>query len=463
MSRPVEMETTAPLSLNQEFLCAYDAGDDSGPFGPRYHDVRAWLVRGHLDAGRLRDALAALVARHESLRTRVIRRPDGRHQQILPPSVPAVTVEQVTPVDDDPWDETVETLLAEAETRSLPSTEPPLIRARLVRLAPDAAVVIVTAHHSAVDGFSMRVIGRELARLLGTPPGGDAGLDTPAQYRDFAHWQREVVAGAGAEPHRRYWTRALDGASIFTLPTDRTRGEARDDTTGIVRFHLDRAATEAALSIARDARVTPFMFFFAAYAAFAQGVQGSADVTVPTFTPGRIERFDATVGSFFNFMPLRIDGTGCRTFGDLLRVTRTAALDGFRHDVPAIPPLSPPLMVPAMAEDRATSVFQVFPFPDLLDDEQVGDLRFTEFTRRRRSQDLTSDIPDGTLWTVSVDTGPQTYGSVAYRKGLYDTATVESFVARYLAVLDAVIRDPDAALPLSRDAVAATDDVTKGG
>jgi condensation enzyme len=446
MSRQVGIEPRAPLSLNQEFLCAYDSGDDSGPFGPRYHDVRGWLVRGHLDAERLRHALRTLVIRHESLRTRVVRHPDGRYQEILSASTPSVVTDDISPVDPGLWDQTIEELLAGEETALLPGSEPPLIRVRLVRLAAAASVIIVTAHHSAVDGFSMRVIGRELARLLTTPPGEDAGLGDPRQYREFARWQHDFIAGDESKPRREYWSRILDGASLFTLPTDRPRSEARDNTTGVVRFHFDSRTTETALAIARSARATPFMFFFTAYLVFARQMQGSTDVTVPTFTSGRPAQFETTVGSFFNFMPLRVDDAGCRTFSDLMSVTRRVTLDGFRNDFPAIPALAPSMMAPAMSDDRATSVFQVFPFPELLDGERMGGLQFTEFRRRRTSQELTSDIPDGTLWTINVDTNLETFGSVAYRKGLYDTTSVQSFVDRYRAVVDTVTRDPNVEL-----------------
>jgi len=47
----------APLSLQQEFVVLFDGGGEDGPFGPHYHIVEAWRVRGPVDESALRRAL----------------------------------------------------------------------------------------------------------------------------------------------------------------------------------------------------------------------------------------------------------------------------------------------------------------------------------------------------------------------------------------------------------------------
>ena len=46
-----------PLSLNQEFVCLFDSGGEDGPFGPHYHIVEAWRVRGPVDVAAMQRAL----------------------------------------------------------------------------------------------------------------------------------------------------------------------------------------------------------------------------------------------------------------------------------------------------------------------------------------------------------------------------------------------------------------------
>src|SRR5215218_9507563 len=74
-----------PLSLNEEVWCALDQGDDFKVFGPRKIVVAGWRLRGPLDLPSLRAALADVVARHEVLRTIIVRDKDDPHARIHPP------------------------------------------------------------------------------------------------------------------------------------------------------------------------------------------------------------------------------------------------------------------------------------------------------------------------------------------------------------------------------------------
>ena len=51
-----------PLSLNQEFLCMFDDGTDSSPFGPRYHIMLSRRLIGPVNETALRGALLPIVS-----------------------------------------------------------------------------------------------------------------------------------------------------------------------------------------------------------------------------------------------------------------------------------------------------------------------------------------------------------------------------------------------------------------
>src|SRR5271154_455147 len=83
-----------PLSLSQERFVSMDQGDDSGVFGRRYLIVSPLRVTGPVDLAVLQGALDDVVARHELLRTVVVRDADPAYQQVYPPC----------PVPLDIWD-----------------------------------------------------------------------------------------------------------------------------------------------------------------------------------------------------------------------------------------------------------------------------------------------------------------------------------------------------------------------
>ncbi|MGD0066625.1 MAG: peptide synthase, partial [Streptosporangiaceae bacterium] len=77
--------TRYPLSFTQEWFLTMDNGDDGGPFGRRFVIVSALRVTGPVDLAVLRGALDDVVARHELLRTLVVRDADPPYQLVCPP------------------------------------------------------------------------------------------------------------------------------------------------------------------------------------------------------------------------------------------------------------------------------------------------------------------------------------------------------------------------------------------
>src|ERR1035438_4531956 len=74
-----------PLSFTQEWFITLDQGDDGGTFGHRFMIVCPVRVTGQVDLAVLQGALDDVVARHELLRTLVVRDADPPYQMVFPP------------------------------------------------------------------------------------------------------------------------------------------------------------------------------------------------------------------------------------------------------------------------------------------------------------------------------------------------------------------------------------------
>src|SRR5439155_26135923 len=118
----------------------------------------------------------------------------------------------------------VQRLATEEARRPFDLRRGPLLRARLLRLAEQDHVLLITMHHIVSDGWSAGVSARELAALYaayrsGAPP---ALPDAPIQYAEFAIWQRAWLQGEVLERQLAYWRRQLAGAPrVVRLPADR--------------------------------------------------------------------------------------------------------------------------------------------------------------------------------------------------------------------------------------------------
>lgn len=441
---------TGPLSFNQEFLSLFDQGSEAGPFGPRYHIVHGWRLRGPLDVDLLRDSLDRLVDRHEALRTTLVRTGDEAYQQVNPTSSPQLDVHDLPELSEEQRAAAAEQWLNDVESGTITVDELPHLRGILLRFDESDALLIFMFHHLASDGFSVRVLLRDLTRIYAAGRGlGEADLPPMYQYREFAEWQRSQLNNARAGRSLVYWKSTLDGAEITTLQTDHLKSAGLPAVTGVHRFTIGADVVRQAGAVAKRSRCSPFMVYFGAYQAFLRQVTGRTDIVAPTFSPGRANgRFDETVGSFFNFLPIRADLSGAQTFRDVLAAVRTSCLGAYANDLPAMQVFgaAPALMAPAMQDDQSPFVFQVFPFPHLLDRTQVGDLEYTELRRRLVSQPVGSDVPDGGLWTLNLDPSGDIVGSLQYRSNVFDEGTIAGLVQRYSDVLAAAVADPDAAL-----------------
>jgi condensation enzyme len=441
-----------PISLNQEFVCLFDHGDGHDPFDPRYHIVQGWRLAGQIGLDALRKALTDVVTRHEALRTLIVRGDGGRYQRILPPSQPELEIRDLAAEPRASRDQRAEALLQQVEAETISAERVPFVRAVLGRFDDQDAVLVLIVHHIATDGWSMRVLIRDLVNRYAAHRGfAVPELPEVRQYREFSLWQRQGSAAQDAS--RKFWRAKLDGARLTAIPTDLARSAELTQSTAAYRFLIPASVMSLVSRMVTVSRSTPFMVMLAAYELVVHEMTGATDLVVPTFTPGRGgSLFENSIGSFFNFIPLRTDIAGCQTFRDVLERTRRACLEAYAHDIPTIHIFAeaPGLMLPAMSDRAAPVVFQVFPDPNLLSDQFPGDLKYVEITRRLTSQPLTSAVPDGGLWTLNLDPSGDVIGSLSYQRNLFYETTISRMVKAFQQRLASAVSSPGAPLGLTR-------------
>jgi hypothetical protein len=440
-----------PLSLNQQFICLFDQGGEDGPFGHRYHMAAGWRIRGQVDDDALRRALYDLVVRHEALRTLIAGDPAGKCQVVYPPAGPDLLIREFPAGSGMSRDEQADWLIRQVESETISPERVPLLRVVLSRFDDWDAVLVLLVHHLGTDGWSMRLIVRDLATLYAAQCGHDvAPLPVAPAYRAYSQWQRSGAASAAAS--REYWHRRLDGARLTAIPTTFARADGLPPSTATHRFLIPAAVVSPMTEIAHAVRSSPFMFMLAAYMMVVSRMTNTTDLVVPTFTPGRGGGlFTDTVGSCFNLVPLRTDLAGCQTFIEVLERTRRSCLECYSHDIPSIDIFAeaPELMRPGMADRAATVVFQIFPDPVMLGDDVPGRLTYTEVTRRLISQPITSAIPDGVLWTLVPDTSGDVIGYTSYKRNLFDETTIADMVGEFQRVLRTVAAAPESSPDLA--------------
>jgi hypothetical protein len=461
-----------PLSYQQEFACLFDRGDGTGPFGPRYTIVGGWHASGRYDERALQHALHDVVVRHEALRTRIVRDsgpdggrdggPDGgrdggrdggaAHQLVLAASPPQLST-LALPGDPGPQarDLAAQKLLNEIEEAEFPIDSRPLLRAVVARFDESHWLLILVAHHTAVDGWSIQLIMRDLAVLYARRRGLDAGaLPAVAQYRDYAIWQRSQPLQDPAVVRRaQYWREKLDGAMITPISTDRLRSAGTPFVTAWYRYLIDADTRSAMARAATALHSSPFMVLAGVLSVLHAATTGRTDVVVPTFSSGRGESWTHDiVGSLFNLVPLRTEIAGCRSLRDVVIRIRSTCLEAYANELPfaLVWPLAPDLMAPAATDGSAALVFQVVQSPFIMHGDSIGGVRYRAIRRRTLSAPVGSDIPDGAIWSLEPHPDGEIVGTVGYSANLIDEGRIVQLVERYSDLLRAAVSDVDGRL-----------------
>ncbi len=435
-----------PLSLTQEWLLTMDEGDDGGPFGRRFLISCVRRITGGVDLAVLQGALDDVVARHELLRTLVVRDTDPPYQQVFPPCPVPLEVRDLPPVAGKSRDMVIQELIVEAQAGTISAREVPLLRALIARFDDRDSVLFLTVHHSVSDGWSVLVILRDLgafyqARVSGTEP----KLAEMRQYREYAEWQRASADSADDDGALSYWAAKLDGAQEFAIPNDHGQPGRYSRPYSMHVFTIDADTMAAAAALATAARGTLFIVMLSGIYVLANQLTGVTDLAVNVVTAGRNElQFHNTMGLFLNVVPFRTEIADCASFRDVVLKTRETFIEAMAHELPveAIVQTIPdyirsredkrrsPLLI-----SQPPSVHGGMTLPIAEGAEVVGEVLLEETE--------SSDIPSGTMWNLNMRPDGVLGGGVLFNLDEFEASTAQGWSAGLKRILASAVRDPD--------------------
>jgi len=434
-----------PLSFTQEWFLTLDQGDDGGTFGSRFTMVRPIQITGRVDLAVLQGALDDVVARHELLRTVVVRDADPPYQHVFPPCQVPLKVRDIPPATGKSRGTMLQDLLYESGVVN--AREVPLMDARLYKFDDRDSVMFLTVHHSACDAWSSEVILRDLgafyaARITGTA----AELPPVRQYREYAEWQRASATSSAEDGAPAYWRDKLSGAREFTIPNDHGHPEsyARPYSQRAHAIEADVMAKASALATA--SRTTLFPVLLSAFYVLAYQDTGATDLTIRAFTAGReVEQFHNTMGLFLNCVPFRTDIADCTSFRDIVAHAKETFFGAMAHELPVnVIEQSFPDFVKSR-DDLRTSQFIISPQVSQLGEELI--LPIADGARpiavRWRDEDGPRDIPSGTVWFVDVPAVGPLAGVVMFNLEEFDESTVAGWITDLQRILAKAVSDPD--------------------
>lgn len=426
-----------PLSFPQQRMWFMHEID---PDTTLYQVPTVLYLRGQLDRTALRQALAGVVARHETLRT-TFPAPGGRPYQFVAPDAEPPMPETDLGGRVDAAEQADRIATAQA-TMPFDLATGPLMRARLVRLAPDEYRLVLTFHHIIIDGWSLEILYRELGEFYSAEVTG-APIALPAvslRYIDYALWQRDRLRGEVRDELIRHWRAVLgDDPTALKPPTDRPRPARRSFRGAVVTRLIGPELTSRLRAFGRRERATPNMITLAAFTALLGAWSEASEVTVGIPAAGRTRpELAEMVGCLINMLPVRTDLSGEPGFRELVARTRAAVLDASAHQELPFATLVEALV---SRPDRDFSpVFRV------MFSYELQHRAFTFAGLRECVLDVTA--PPGTAkYDLSLYVAERRNAfalTLEYDSDLYGADTPTALLAAYERMLDDGLRDPEA-------------------
>ena len=434
---PVPRDGTLPCTFQQEGLWFVQRMD---PDSTAYHIGLGIRLRGELNLAALRQALHALVVRHEALRTRFVTR-DGVPRQVIDPPPPPTL-----PVVDLPADQ-VEQWATDEVCRRLELETGPVFRSALARVAPDDHVLALVVHHIVADGWSAAIVAGELSMpYAGAVAGFEPELPPlPVQPADHAAWQRDWLDGPELERQLEFWREALADLPTIDFPADRPRPANPTGAGSRREVPIPEQLAAVARDYARTHRVSFLAVLQAGLLTVLRRYTGQTDLPIGSIFSGRTRtELEPLVGYFANTLVLRTDASGEPSFAELINRCHDTVLAASAHqDVPFS------LVVDALQPERVTGRNPLFQISLTLQPGRGGGgagiltlgavtAEPVEVYAGHARFDLAIEVaesPDGRLALA-----------VEYATELFDVDRIDRLIDHYLTALDRGLSTPQTAI-----------------
>jgi acyl-CoA synthetase (AMP-forming)/AMP-acid ligase II len=330
----VSRNETLPASPAQERLWTLQQAVPDLPF---FNILYALRVTSPLDATLLERSLNEIVRRHEILRTTIGVTGSRQIQIIAPRLTVPLAVDDLHKLSTSKREKAAHRLVQAELLHSFDLALGPLIRARVVQLAEDEYLLLITMHQMIADGGSFGVIAEELAALYEAFSTGKASpLPPPLQYADFAAWQSAWESHPSVAAQLDYWRGQLRGPlPVLKLGVARSR-RAASELTAQRDIALPASLTEVVKQFGRREGGTLFMALVAALKTLLHRYAGDDDLRLATNVANRNRAgTEGLIGPLANTVILRTDLGGDPTAREVMRRVRATTLDAYAHqDLP---------------------------------------------------------------------------------------------------------------------------------
>jgi len=413
------------------------------PQSRAYNVPGALTLKGNLNLTALKQTFEAIMERHETLRTSFQQGQTFDAVQCVHPVKPFnINQLDLSSLPFHMHERLVTDLMADETQKPFDLQTAPLLRAKLLKLADQTHVLLVTMHHIVSDGWSMNLLVDEFAKHYSalSRDVSPALPEFPIQYADYAIWQREWLEKGEKERQLAYWQKKLGHEhQPLNLPTDRARPDVQSYTGADVAFELSADTTQALKELATSHQTSLFMVLLSIYKVLLYRWSGESIVSIGVPVANRnAPEVEGLIGFFINARVSRIEFIDGWSFVDVLQCVKKASLEAESYqDLPF------EILVESLNPVRSLAYHPLFQVThnhrkrDFSILKNIHDIDVTEWPNKTIITQF-----DLTLNTIEFAASDRLYTSFTYAKDLFDDATIEELARQFVSLAKALVQRP---------------------
>ena len=425
-----------PASFAQQRLWFLDQLE---PDNPIYNIPQRIHLCGTLNVEALQLSLSEIVRRHESLRTTFIAI-DGLPMQIIAePFVVPLQLTDLSHLADGEREPEVDRRALEEAAKPFNLQHGPVLRAQLLRRAPDDHILLIVLHHIAGDRWSAGILAEELQALYAAYAKGEPSplSEMDVQYADFSDWQRGWLQGEELAKQAAYWRKQLaDAPAILELPTDRPRPALPSYRGSTEATLLPSQLVDKLTVLSQSEGVTLFMTMLAALQKLLSVYSGQSDIVVGSPIASRnCTEVEPLIGFFVNTLALRTNLEGNPTFRELLARVKETTLAAYTHqDIPF------ERLVEELQPERSLNYHPIFQVLFALQNAPQSALELAGLTLERQPLHQGTSPFDLSWFATHVADGMQI--RIEYSTDIFDVETIRRMLGHFCALLQSTVENP---------------------
>jgi len=279
------------------------------------------------------NALEALVNRHDSFRTKFVKI-KGEYKQIISRGH-NYNFEVIDFSNCDKKEELTRDIIDKAFFERFDLNDKQLARLKVIVSSQDKFLVLVTMHHLVTDGFSSRIINKEVVELYNNFLDKTEGSLPPLviQYKDFCGWQKKAMLENRFSTLKQFWHTTVKGPlEALNLPTDMPRPAARQFDGAVISMSFSGAQNTRLRSLARQYGTTLFTILLAIVKVLLYKYARQKDIIVGTpFSERKLDSLRNQVGFYVNMIVLGSMIDSNESFSDLLAKIKRTCLEAYEN------------------------------------------------------------------------------------------------------------------------------------